>query len=755
MRGYGIGKNPISLRYVRNWIGRYGVASGTDTYVLTLNPNLESYKEGQVIEVKFTNANTGPSTININGLGAKAIVKDASTPLASGDISAGQIFLLCYDGTNFQLTGSGGGGGGYLPPIARYVYLVNDASDQTRMGGTANNVYTTAQEAYDAAVVIQTALGGSNKVVVVVGDTVAATVGGIVLTANWNANVYISGNGNDLSLLNGITGDNNAGNGFTITTRINNCNVGNISTSATGATGNGGNINIQGNGQVGSITTISTTSGNGGSATCAGITTGTINTSGANTGNSGIISIIRAVFTSITANGGSNGGNCSNISVVSSYGTSITCQHYGSGNSGQLVINQTYLTSTITRSCLGTGSLAIQTLIRNSVMTGLEFISNGNANMFANVIHEVSNCSINTFKMTLNGSGSVSTLNNFIIINQCNLRVVTNTNTNTGGAISNAVKYNETSIGALTSTNTDTLSSTFSANNCAIGSLNLLAINSALSVAVPDIIIMKGGSLDDMTLNDPNFIWTGSNFDNVAVANDMRTETADYTANLLDNCIMCDATAGVINVQILGAQKCKNKKYFFKKTDASTNEIVITAGGVNIDQAPIYVIATIDSCVGIISDGTTWKVMEEIIVPYVNTTAVGNVGAGEDDLMVYTMPANILNVDAEYVSVQAFGDYAANANTKIIKMFFGATEMGTSGAVSLNGVGWSMQGTIIRTGASTQLANYSKIDANSSRITNTTPAEDLTTPIIIKCTGEGVADNDIVQRGMIIKVYKQ
>jgi hypothetical protein len=87
-------------------------ASGTDTYAVT--GGITSYVAGFGIFVKFTNANTGAATLNVNTLGAKAIKKNGAVALAAGDISAGQIVLLVYDGTNFQVVGGGGGGNRFI-----------------------------------------------------------------------------------------------------------------------------------------------------------------------------------------------------------------------------------------------------------------------------------------------------------------------------------------------------------------------------------------------------------------------------------------------------------------------------------------------------------------------------------------------------------------------------------------------------------------------------------------------------------------
>ena len=50
-------------------------ASGTDTYTATLTTPPSAYVLGQVVDILFTNANTGAATINLNSLGAKSIVK--------------------------------------------------------------------------------------------------------------------------------------------------------------------------------------------------------------------------------------------------------------------------------------------------------------------------------------------------------------------------------------------------------------------------------------------------------------------------------------------------------------------------------------------------------------------------------------------------------------------------------------------------------------------------------------------------------
>lgn len=74
-----------------------------NAYVVTLSPALTAHVTGMPVRFKAAHANTGASTININGLGAVAIKKYSNTALNAGDIALGQIVEIVYDGTYYQL----------------------------------------------------------------------------------------------------------------------------------------------------------------------------------------------------------------------------------------------------------------------------------------------------------------------------------------------------------------------------------------------------------------------------------------------------------------------------------------------------------------------------------------------------------------------------------------------------------------------------------------------------------------------------
>ena len=84
----------------------YGTATGTNTKAITLSPAPSSYYEGLCFAFKNSVENTGAVTINVNGLGAKSIKKPNGNDLVPGNLKAGSVYTVRYNGTNFILQGS-------------------------------------------------------------------------------------------------------------------------------------------------------------------------------------------------------------------------------------------------------------------------------------------------------------------------------------------------------------------------------------------------------------------------------------------------------------------------------------------------------------------------------------------------------------------------------------------------------------------------------------------------------------------------
>jgi hypothetical protein len=85
-----------------------GSVSGTNTITGSLTPALAAYAAGQMFYFVAAGDNTGAVTLNVNSLGAKNVTKNGTTALSAGDIKSGQTVAVIYDGTRFQVIGTGG-----------------------------------------------------------------------------------------------------------------------------------------------------------------------------------------------------------------------------------------------------------------------------------------------------------------------------------------------------------------------------------------------------------------------------------------------------------------------------------------------------------------------------------------------------------------------------------------------------------------------------------------------------------------------
>ncbi|MFD0675149.1 hypothetical protein [Cohnella sp. GCM10027633] len=96
---------------VTDYIRQPGFATATgsaNAYAVTLSPALAAYAAGVCVAVKINVANTGASTLNVSGLGTKAILDSKGSAMISGKLKADSVYTLRYNGTAFIVQGEGG-----------------------------------------------------------------------------------------------------------------------------------------------------------------------------------------------------------------------------------------------------------------------------------------------------------------------------------------------------------------------------------------------------------------------------------------------------------------------------------------------------------------------------------------------------------------------------------------------------------------------------------------------------------------------
>jgi len=98
-----VASDAARLDQVQGGAATFITVAGTDTLTGTVVPALSAYATGNQFSFLVANTNTGAVTLNVDGIGAKAITRTGTTALVAGDMVAGQAVEIIYDGTRFQL----------------------------------------------------------------------------------------------------------------------------------------------------------------------------------------------------------------------------------------------------------------------------------------------------------------------------------------------------------------------------------------------------------------------------------------------------------------------------------------------------------------------------------------------------------------------------------------------------------------------------------------------------------------------------
>ena len=125
-------ENRLTAATAIDYADKYGITTGAaNTYAVALNPVLAAYVDGVGIAVKINVDNTGASTINVNSLGAKTIKKPNGNDVSAGNLKAGSIYSLRYNGTNFILQGSDAAGNATPGDVISGKTFSNDEGEQS------------------------------------------------------------------------------------------------------------------------------------------------------------------------------------------------------------------------------------------------------------------------------------------------------------------------------------------------------------------------------------------------------------------------------------------------------------------------------------------------------------------------------------------------------------------------------------------------------------------------------------------------
>lgn len=184
----------------------------------------------------------------------------------------------------------------------------------------------------------------------------------------------------------------------------------------------------------------------------------------------------------------------------------------------------------------------------------------------------------------------------------------------------------------------------------------------------------------------------------------------------------------------------------------NANAVAITGGtAINLAISDSTYVGEIEVPVG----GST-ATAEVGAAIYSDFTAVSNTITAEEDLMGYSLLANTLVVNNDYIELKGWGTFAVNTNNKRLRLKFGGATIYDSGAIAANAGSWLITATIARTGPSTQQAIVSVLSSNALL---TPPAQftllsaNLALDNLIQFTSECDAASDLTQYGFSIQWF--
>jgi hypothetical protein len=86
-------------RWFMDWNGSIVASGSSNAYSITSNRTIGSLANNTLMWFRANHTNTGAATLNLNGLGAKDIVRATGSALTAGDITSGQIVGVYYNST--------------------------------------------------------------------------------------------------------------------------------------------------------------------------------------------------------------------------------------------------------------------------------------------------------------------------------------------------------------------------------------------------------------------------------------------------------------------------------------------------------------------------------------------------------------------------------------------------------------------------------------------------------------------------------
>ena len=144
------------------------------------------------------------------------------------------------------------------------------------------------------------------------------------------------------------------------------------------------------------------------------------------------------------------------------------------------------------------------------------------------------------------------------------------------------------------------------------------------------------------------------------------------------------SSAGTYRAIDADSSGTKRKAFFSGYFDGNSNgrsasgESGLISTFADVDVGPLYItgttVAEANDKRTLMGSSTTAARMPAVATTLYTSTSTG-ADTTETDLQSYTLPANVLGTNGRAIRIRAWGDTAANGNTKTIRLKFGGTTL--------------------------------------------------------------------------------
>jgi hypothetical protein len=159
---------------------------------------------------------------------------------------------------------------------------------------------------------------------------------------------------------------------------------------------------------------------------------------------------------------------------------------------------------------------------------------------------------------------------------------------------------------------------------------------------------------------------------------------------------------------------------------------------------------TVNQLIGSINAGVAGLLNSQYV------TSGNGADTTEDTLYTYTLPAGYLNVNGKGLRIKCFGNVANNADTKTVKLYFGAEVIsGTVSTATTNA--WISELEVWRSGAAAVQVKGSMLQGTAVAATYFAAGTDtIANAVTIKCTGTGSGSvaSEVAGQGFSVEVIQ-